>query len=428
MTTQRASLAPIRKRLPNGATVLVNEARTTPAVNMSVSLEAGSLFDPADTHGLAYFLGRIIDRGTVHRTGDEIAETLDLRGVSLGVHVTRHRLALSCTCLSEDFQAVLDVVAEIVREPACLEHDVVTRRGEILTSIRQDDDNPAVQAIARVMALLYGADHRYGRRGKGTTESVGRIERAALLRFHADRVVPATLSAVIVGDVDASAAVDAVARAFDGWQVSAAPSPPLDAPEAATGRRRDVLTMMNKAQADLAYGFVTIPRADPAYHAYWLMANVLGQYGMGGRLGNSIREQQGMAYYAFCSFEADRLPGPLVVRAGVNAANVDRALESIDGEIARMGAEGVTDTELDNSKRYLTGSLPRTLETNAGIAGFLQSIERFDLGLDYDRRLPGLLEAVTRDQVNAAAARTLSPERAAVVIAGPYENREASSP
>lgn len=88
-----------------------------------------------------------------------------------------------------------------------------------------------------------------------------------------------------------------------------------------------------------------------------------------------------------------------------------------------MSAEGVTDTELDNSKRYLIGSLPRTLETNAGIAGFLQSVQRFDLGLDYDQRLPGLLEAVTRDQVNAAAARTLSPERATVAIAGPYEDR-----
>lgn len=423
MTTQRASLAPLRERFPNGATVLVNEARTTPAVTLSLSLEAGSLFDPADKLGLAHFLGRVIDRGTARRTGDEISETLDLRGVSLGVHVTRHRLALSCSCLSEDFQAVLDVVADIIRDPACLEEDVVTRRGEILTSIFQDDDNPAVQAIARVMALLYGADHRYGRRGKGTTESVGRIERAALRRFHEDRVVPATLSAVIVGDVDASAAVDAVARAFEGWRVTAAPPPALDAPEAVTGRRRDVLTMMSKAQADLADGFVTISRADPAYHAYSLMANVLGQYGMGGRLGNSIREQQGMAYYAFCSFEADRLPGPLVVHAGVNAANVDRALESIDDEIARMSAEGVTDTELDNSKRYLIGSLPRTLETNAGIAGFLQSVQRFDLGLDYDQRLPGLLEAVTRDQVNAAAARTLSPERATVAIAGPYEDR-----
>ncbi len=403
--------------------MLVNETQTTPAVTMNLSLEAGSLFDPADKLGLSYFLARIIDRGTTRRTGDEIAETLDLRGVSLGVHVTRHRLALSCSCLSEDFQPVLDVVADIIREPACLEEDVITRRGEILTSIRQDDDNPAVQAIARLMALLYGADHRYGRRGKGTTESIIRIERAALLGFHQDRVVPATLSAVIVGDVAASAAVDTVARAFDGWHVTAAPAPPLNAPEVATSRRRDVLTMMNKAQADLAYGFVTIPRADPAYHAYWLMANVLGQYGMGGRLGNSIREQQGMACYAFCSFEADEIPGPLVVRVGVNAANVDRALESIDGEIARMSAEGVTDTELDNSKRYLTGSLPRTLETNAGIAGFLQSVERFDLGLDYDQRLPSLLDAVTRGQVNAAAAQTLSPERAAVAIAGPYEDQ-----
>ena len=115
------------------------------------------------------------------------------------------------------------------------------------------------------------------------------------------------------------------------------------------------------------------------------------------------------------------IAGPLIVRAGVSAANVDRALASIDDEVSRMGAEGVTGDELANAKRYLVGSLPRTLETNAGIAAFLQNVQQFDLGLDYDQRLPGLLGLVTRDEVNHAARRTLVPDRAALVIAGPYE-------
>src|SRR5215212_10926668 len=128
-----------------------------------------------------------------------------------------------------------------------------------------------------------------------------------------------------------------------------------------------------------------------------------------------------MAYYVSSSLDANVAPGPLVVRAGVSPANVDRAVASIDEEIVRMVRDGVTPQELDESRRYLIGSIPRSLETNAAIANFLQIGELFGLGLDYDARLPDLLDAVTQDDVNAAARRALDPDRATVVIAGPYQ-------
>jgi zinc protease len=146
---------------------------------------------------------------------------------------------------------------------------------------------------------------------------------------------------------------------------------------------------------------------------------VLGQYGLGGRLGDSIRERQGMAYYVFSSFDANIAPGPLLVRAGVSPANVARAIASIDDEVRRMAAEGVTGEELGDARQYLIGSMPRMLETNIGIAAFLHTADVFDLGLDFDRRLPGLLSAVTREQVADVASVFLVPERAAVVVAGP---------
>jgi zinc protease len=150
------------------------------------------------------------------------------------------------------------------------------------------------------------------------------------------------------------------------------------------------------------------------------MNNILGQYSIGGRLGDSIRERQGMAYYVFSSLDANVIPGPLVIRAGVNPANVERAVSSIDGELTRFVAEGPTDRELSESKQYLIGSMPRTLETNIGIANFLQTIEFFGLGLDYDRRVPGLLQALTKEDVHAAARAALDPQRATIVVAGPY--------
>ena len=105
-----------------------------------------------------------------------------------------------------------------------------------------------------------------------------------------------------------------------------------------------------------------------------------------------------MAYYVFSALDANVIPGPLTIRAGVSPANVERAVASIDEELTKLAEEGPRESEVSESKQYLIGSMPRTLETNIGIATFLQTEEFFGLGLDYDLRVPGMLRAVTRDQ------------------------------
>ena len=305
--------------------------------------------------------------------------------------------------------------------PSLAEEEIVTRKGEVITAIRQGDDNPAVRAIETLMAHLYPGGHPYGRRTKGSIEVVESLTRTDLARQHAGRFAPAELTAVLVGDVEPARATDVAARVFGGWRTVALPRPLLPPVVAAARRQRIVIPMMNKAQADIAYGFTAIARRDPAYYAFWLMNNVFGQYAIGGRLGDSIRERQGMAYYVSSSLDANIAEGPLSIRAGVGPGNVDRAIASIDEEIVSIVRDGVTQQELDDSRRYLIGSIPRALETNAAIANFLQAEEVFGLGLDYDARLPDLLTAVTLDEVNAAARRVLDPDRATVVIAGPYE-------
>ncbi len=419
-TVATRGLAPVRDVLANGATVIVKESRMQPAVTISAAFQAGNLYDPADRLGTSYFLSRVIDRGTARRTAEEIAEALDTRGVALSAGVTRHVLSLTCTCLAEDFDAVLDLVADVASAPSFLEDEIEKRRGEIVTTLRQDEDNPAVCAVEGLMELLYPNPHPYGRRSKGTRESVEAIGRPALVDFHAARFAPASLSLVVVGDVAPSDAMGVAARALGDWRRPAPPPPELLRPMRPAARQRRVIPMMNKAQADIAYGFLAITRADPAYHAFSLMNNVLGQYSLGGRLGDSIRERQGMAYYVFSTFDANVVEGPMLVRAGVDPANVDRAVASIDEEIERMAGEGITERELADSKQYLIGSIPRMLETNSGIATFLQTVEQFGLGLDYDLRLPDLLSRVTRDEVHEVARRVLAVDRAAVVIAGPY--------
>jgi zinc protease len=414
-------LAPSRHVLANGLTVLSKQTTVTPAVTINATIRAGAVADPPELAGVAHFASKTIDRGTTTRSADQIAEALDSRGVSLAAAVTRQSLSLTCTCLVEDFDAILAQLADIIECPAFPPAEVDSRRGEVITLIRQDEDSPAAVAVDGLMDVLYDAHHPYGRRLRGTLATAERIDTAVLDAFHQAHVMPASVSLAIVGDIAPQRAVDAVSKAFLAWAATPRPAIEIPFPASARARRTRVIPMMNKAQADIAYGFTAITRNDPAYYAYWLMNHIMGQYSMGGRLGDSIRERQGMAYYVYSSLDANLVPGPLMVRAGVSAANVVRAVASIDAELTSLAAEGPTEHELNESKQYLIGSLPRTLETNAGIAAFLQTAEFFGLGLDYDVRVPGLLQAVTRDEVHQAAQRSVNPEHASVVVAGPYD-------
>ena len=420
-TVVHGGLAAARHVLSNGGIVISKEAHTVPAVTFQVSVRAGSIYDSNEFLGLSNLTSRVLDRGTRHRSNDEIAEALDARGVSLSISANRHMLTVGCTCLSDDFEALLELVADIVTQPSFPEDEIETRKGEVLNAIRQDEDSPAAMAVLALFEMLYPEGHPYGRPAKGRVDTVTRITRADLLAFHRARFAPSTLVVIIVGDVDNGRAADAAARVFGTWQAPAPDEITLAHPPSARKREERIIPMMNKAQADIAYGFTTITRSDPSYYAYTLLNNALGQYGIGGRLGDSIRERQGMAYYVSSALDANVAPGPLTIRAGVSPANVDRAVASIDDEVARLVAEGLTPQELDESRQYLIGSIPRALETNSAIASFLQTEEFFGLGLDYDARLPALLNAVTLDDVHAAARRALDPARATVVIAGPYQ-------
>ncbi len=419
--TRGRGLAPVRTQFANGAVVTVKQTRKTPAVSINLAVRVGSADDPADGGGTAHLLARVIDRGTIKRTADDIAELLENRGSSLSVVVGRHQLSLVCACLSEDFDAVFSLLAEMLMTPALPDSEIATRKGEVVTAIRQEEDHPGVRSVEGLLKLLYGPHHPYSQPPKGTIPAVDGITRSALDAFRSAHFGPNVLSAVIVGDIDAAHASDVAARAFQSWTSSVKPSGDVPTPPPAAGRREVVVPMPAKAQVDIAYGFTGIRRTDPAYYAYSLMNNALGQYAMGGRLGSSIRERQGMAYSVGSILEANVGEGPLMVRAGVAAANVEKAVASIDAELRTLREDGLSVRELNESRQYLIGSMPRALETNQGIATFLQTTEFYGLGLDYDRRLPDLLSAVTLDDIQAAVMRTIDPDRAAVVIAGPYE-------
>ena len=417
-------LNPRRVRLDNGVTVIAKSNHTTPAVSTLVGVRTGAYFDPPDRDGAAALCARVLDRGTVTRSADAIADDLDGRGASLSVAAGRHQMAVAATCLTEDFSAVLALAADVARHPRFDDAEIETRRDNLITSIRQEEDNPAAMAADAFAKALYGT-HPYARKVRGTIAAVEAIRRQDLVRFHQKGFDPPAITVIVVGDVEEEAAIAAVSKLFGDWAPSAkaaAAEKAIDVPDAPviTERRLVSVPMMNKSQADVVYGFAGIRRSNPDYTAFSVMNNALGQYAIGGRLGDNIRERQGMAYYVSSSLDASFGPGPFAIRAGVAAANVEKTIASIDAELNAVLEQGFTGQEIDESKSYMIGAIPRQLETNAAIASFLLTVDAFDLGLDYDARLPGLIGAITKDAANAAAKTLLDPRRATIAVAGPW--------
>jgi zinc protease len=147
--------------------------------------------------------------------------------------------------------------------------------------------------------------------------------------------------------------------------------------------------------------------------------SILGKFGLMGRIGDSVREKSGLAYYAYSSLSAGRGPGAWYVSAGVNPSNIEKAIDLIIKELETFIESGVTEEELlDNQTNYI-GSLPLSLQSNSGVAGALLNIERYDLGLDYYRQYPDLVRAVTRDDILTVAQKYIEPHRLVIATAGP---------
>jgi zinc protease len=179
------------------------------------------------------------------------------------------------------------------------------------------------------------------------------------------------------------------------------------------------LPIPGKSQADIILGTAGPARSALDFLAASLGNNILGQFGMMGRIGDVVREQAGLAYYAYSSLGGGLGPGPWSVAAGVDPVHIEQAVELIRSEIGRFVEGGVTESELSDSQANYIGRLPLSLESNAGVAAALINLERYALGLDYYRRYPDLISAITRQEVLEAARHYLHPDRLGIAVAGP---------
>jgi zinc protease len=413
-------LAICRQQLPNGIVVLGHERSIAGSVVVRASFLVGAVDDPPGKEGLAFFTARVMQRGTSRHTFQQISELTDGLGASLNVDAGLHTIEVGARCLDDDLGALIDLMAEIIREPIFPADEIERFRGQLLTGLREQADDTRSVVERRFRELAYPPGHPYHRWPLGDETSVARIARDDLVAFHRRYVQPNRLCVSYAGGVRFDAFCDQVARSFTGWSptVSAARTAIPDAPPPETLVRRDY-PLPGKTQSDLGLGRPTLRRADPDFYALGMADLILGGLGLSGRLGEVVRDAEGLAYYVSSNVDVTFGPAPWEVQAGVNPGNLERAIGLIREEVERIRTAAVREEELADSKSYLTGILPLSLETNDGVARLLQRIERFDLGLDYLDRYPSIINALTRDQVLDAARTYFSADRIVVVTAGP---------
>jgi zinc protease len=409
-----------RRRLPNGAVVLVRENRAHPAVTVRGYLPAGVRMDPAARDGLAVLAASMLTRGTERYASQELALILDSIGASVGVHADIDGTAFSARCLAEDAGRVLDLLAEVLRRPTFPSDEVEKQRAKIITAIRESRLDTRAAADKAFRAAAYPERHPHHRPAEGEEDTVVAITRDDLALFHRQWYRPDDLVVAVVGDVKVQWAIDRLAGAFDGWTPGRPPAlPPVPpASPAETVQRRHV-DLPGKTQADIVLGVPGFSRTSPEYYAGMMADLVLGRLGLMGRLGARVRDEEGLAYYVYSQAQGGFFGGPWAVRAGVNPVNVARAIDGILREIEGLHREPARGDELRDARDYVTGSLALRLETDGGLAQALLEIELFDLGLDYLLRFPALIAAVTPEQMGEVARRYLRLDGYTVATAVP---------
>lgn len=408
-----------RATLDNGIVVLVYENFSAQSVVIEGYYWSGVLNEPREKAGLADFVAGMLMRGAKGRSFDQIYETLESVGASLDFSAGRHLSEFSAAGLAEDLELLLDLLSDSLRQPIFPANEVEQLRGEILTALQIRANDTRHMAGLRFRELLYDG-HPYGYSTQGYPDTVAAITREDLQEFHQRHYGPEDLTVTVVGAVKADDAVRRVDAALGGWRNDAwvAPPelPPVSRPEITL---RDYVAMPDKTQSDIVMGLPGPPRSAEDYLDASMANTILGVFGMMGRLGEKVREEQGLAYYAYSRLLGGLGPSPWYVATGVAPDKVDQAIESILREIARMQDEPVPVEELEDSKLYRTGSLPVSLETNDGLASIISDMELLDLGHDYLQQFPDLIEEITPERVQAAAEKYFSTEQIAIVVAGP---------
>lgn len=408
-----------KTRLDNEITVLVYENPAVESVVLYSSILAGSIYEPLKRNGIASLTANALLRGTTNRDFEALHSELEDIGAELDVSTGKHRVIVTGRSLAEDFETLIDVFADALRNPVFDVDELEEERVKRITELNFAHQDTRYMAARAFRKNLYPDSHSYHYSTYGSLNTLPDIKAEDLRHFHEHQYGPAGMIVVVVGAVSADIATAIVSEALGDWNnPTQTPEPDIAVVNAPDSLITVKTSIAGKIQADIVMGTVSPSRYADDYLAAQLANSILGEFGMMGRIGNVIREQLGLAYYAYSRLEGGEGQGAWTITAGVAPENVDLTIEKARDEIRKLTSELVSVDDLEDNQSYFTGRLPLRLESNFGLASTIHAMMQYDLGLDYLHEYHNLIFSISRDDLLVATQHYLHPDKLIISVAG----------
>jgi zinc protease len=405
-----------RVELPNGLTLLLFENHRLPIVVMDALLRRVRVQEPEDKAGVASLVGDLLDEGTTQHTGPQIAEMIENVGGSLSAGAS----GIDVKVLAPDRSLGLGVLLECLTQANFPQDAFAREKAQQLSAIADAERQPELRAQMEYRRLAYGK-HPYGRPMLGRREMVQALTPEDCRNFYRRVFVPNNTMLAIVGDFDGKEVLDEVTRLTADWKKSPLPKPELPAVEKPKQFTTEIITMPAAAQLHFFMGQAGIRRDNPDYFKLLVMDYVLGTGpGFTDRLSARLRDREGLGYTVSANItsSAAEEPGLFTCYIGTRPEFFARVKGLFLEEIERLRQAKPKDQEVEDVKKYLTGSLAFQLTTNERIAAQLLLIERYHLGLNYLDEYRKAVNAVTPEEVEEMARKYLDPKHMVLVTAG----------
>lgn len=363
-----------------------------------------------------------MDEGTDRRSALEIAHQVESLGGYLSSQADWDALSAFLGVLAVHQHQGLELLAEIASQASFPAAELERLRSQQLAELQRRQAQPSTLASDGLARLLYETTI-YGTPILGTPDTVRSIDRQQVLETARRQITPDGAALVLVGDLEPEPVLELVETIFHGWQGEPRLEPvPLEPPPLDEVR----ISLIDRPQApqtELWLGHVGVPRPHPDRAGLLVLNSLLGGK-FTSRINLNLRERLGITYGASSSFARRRGPGPFVVAASIDTVAVGTAIEEILSEIRRLQGEQVTQDELADTKSYLLGVFPYTLQRIEGLAACLADLAVYDLSDSYFTDFYDEVAAVTRDDLQRLATKHLRPEQIGVVAVGPRSEIE----
>jgi len=415
VTSESNSDGPIQKfELANGLRLLVKENHRLPFVEFRAAFQGGVLSETAANNGITQLMAKTLIKGTTRRSAEDIAREIESVGGSLDSYGGNQSFGANAEVLSGDFAVGLDLLADVVLHPS-FPADAFEREQEVqIANIQARKDDLLKSASVAMRRALFG-ESGYGFDTLGTEETVSAMKAADLKAHHQKFAVPNNCVLAIYGDVNANEVKAAVEKAFAGWKKGADLRPPTSNRRPPTAQR--VQETRDKKQAVLVVGFPGTTLHSEDRYALEMIQEACSD--LGSRLFMRVREQMGLAYYVGAQHFPGLAPGYFAFYVGTMPEKVELVEKELLREAELLRTEGLTEAELTRAKAKIIGQKKISRQDLGHLASATALDELYGLGYQHLDAEDALYEAVTLEQVKAAANKYLKPETVVIAVIKP---------